>query len=51
MDGEVVFRGRVGIDVIFKSEAEAAADIAIFDDGPAGLAGIEVNDRGIFYAI
>ena len=51
VDGEVVFRGRVGIDVIFKSEAEAAADIAIFDDGPASKACIEGEERGINQAM
>jgi hypothetical protein len=51
VDGELILRPVVGIDVIVFCAAETAADIVLFDGGPSGLAGIEVDVRGVFDAV
>jgi len=43
--------GGVGVDVRAGGEAELAAYIVFFYDGPAGLAGIKVEGGGISYAM
>jgi len=41
----------VGLNVVFFGVAELAAYIVFFDGRPAGLAGIEVDGRGVFGAM
>ena len=51
VDEQVVFWPVVCPNRVFLGVAELATYIVIFDDGPAGLAGIGVEERGIFYAM
>lgn len=48
MDGQIILRPVVAVNAIVFCVAETAADIVSFDGGPAGLACIEVDVRGIF---